>query len=119
LQRWSSLEASRNPFATVVMAHLTAQETRHDPAACQTRKLWLTRRLNKLGYDRQQVLVLGKLPQRFGVVPPDLALRVRGLTGPQMLFLLDVAYSAATLDEVAAAVEVLAVQAGNGSQSLP
>ncbi len=101
------------------MAHLTAQETRHDPAACQTRKLWLTRRLNKLGYDRQQVLVLGKLPQRFGVVPPDLALRVRGLTGPQMLFLLDVAYSAATLDEVAAAVEVLAVQAGNGSQSLP
>jgi len=169
----ASLEASRNPFATVVMAHLAAQETRHDPAARQSRKLWLTRRLYKLGYDRQQVLdlfgfidwvlqlpgpqelafwrdvqeieeekrmqyvtsveriglqqglqqgqaelVLAKLTQRFGALPPDLALRIRRLPGPQMLFLLDVAYSAATLDEVGAAVEALAAQAGHGSQSL-
>jgi len=64
-------------------------------------------------------LVLGKLTQRFGAVQPDLAQRIRGLPGPQMLFLLDVAYSAATLEEVAASVEVLAAQAGNGSQSLP
>lgn len=28
--RWAELEASRNPFATVVMAHLTAQETNQD-----------------------------------------------------------------------------------------
>jgi len=67
----------------------------------------------------QAELVLGKLTQRFGAVRPDLALRIRGLPGPQMLFLLDVAYSAATLGEVAAAVELLAAQAGNGSQSLP
>jgi hypothetical protein len=72
--RWSSLEASGNPFATVVMAHLKAQETRHDPAARQTWKLWLTKRLYKLGYDRQQVLDL------FGFV--DWVLQ---LPGPQEL----------------------------------
>lgn len=29
-QQWSTLETNRNPFATVVMAHLKAQETRFD-----------------------------------------------------------------------------------------
>ena len=29
-QQWSALEASRNPFATVVMAHLQAIATRSD-----------------------------------------------------------------------------------------
>ena len=57
-QQWSSLEESRNPFATVVMAHLKAQETRHNTAERQTWKLWLTRRLYQLGYDRQQVIDL-------------------------------------------------------------
>ena len=55
-QQWSSLEESRNPFATIVMAHLKAQETRHDSVERQTWKLWLTRRLYRLGYDRQRVI---------------------------------------------------------------
>jgi hypothetical protein len=56
--QWSSLETSSNPLATVVMAHLKAKETRDDPAARQAWKLWLTRRLYRLGYARQQVLDL-------------------------------------------------------------
>jgi hypothetical protein len=55
----------------------------------------------------QAELVLGKLTRRFGAVPPGLALRIRGLPGPKMLILLDVAYSAASLDEVAAALDAL------------
>ena len=57
-QQWSSLEESPNPFATVVMAHLKAQETRHDTAERQTWKLWLIRRLYQLGYDRQKIIGL-------------------------------------------------------------
>ena len=57
-KQWSKLESSVNPFATVVMAHLKAQETRRDPTALQSWKLSLTRRLYKLGYDRRQVLEL-------------------------------------------------------------
>jgi hypothetical protein len=56
--QWSRLEQSDNPFATVVMAHLKAQETRHSPSERQTWKLLLTRRLYKLGYDRQRVIDL-------------------------------------------------------------
>jgi hypothetical protein len=33
---WAALEASRNPFATVVMAHLTAQETQQECGAERT-----------------------------------------------------------------------------------
>jgi flagellar biosynthesis/type III secretory pathway protein FliH len=43
---------------TVVMAHLKAQETKRDPVERQGWKLWLTRRLYRLGYNRQQVLDL-------------------------------------------------------------
>ena len=57
-QRWQSLEDSTNPFATVVMAHLKAQETR---GTIPLRKQWkfnLTRRLYEQGYQRQDVLNL-------------------------------------------------------------
>jgi hypothetical protein len=176
-QRWSELEASPNPFATVVMAHLKAQETRRDPAERQGWKLWLTRRLYKLGYDRQRVLdlfgfidwvlqlpepqaldfwrqvqeieeekrmqyitsverigiqqgvqqgvqlgqadlLLRLLSARFKAVPPRLAERVRSLPSEQMPAVLDVALTAASLDEVAAAVEAMTAGAGNGSRAV-
>ncbi len=53
--RWAELEASRNPFATVVMAHLRAQETRGDAAARGQAKLMLARRLYELGYSREEI----------------------------------------------------------------
>lgn len=56
--RWALLEASPNPFATVVMAHLKSQETRGDAVARQQWKLALTRQLYARGYGRADVLRL-------------------------------------------------------------
>lgn len=57
-QQWSALEASRNPFAIVVMAHLKAQETRDDVQRRKASKLYLTRRLYEQGYLREDVINL-------------------------------------------------------------
>lgn len=57
-QQWQELENTGNPFATVVMAHLKAQETRGDQARRKEWKLYLTRRLYERGYQRQDVLNL-------------------------------------------------------------
>ncbi|MCZ7574879.1 MAG: hypothetical protein M5U01_40525 [Ardenticatenaceae bacterium] len=56
--RWALLEASPNPFATVVMAHLKSQETRGDAVARQQWKLALTRQRYARGYGRADVLRL-------------------------------------------------------------
>jgi len=72
--RWSELEASSNPFATMIMAHLKAQETRRDPIERQGWKLWLTRRLYKLGYDRQRVIDLFGFIDWVLQLPPPQAL---------------------------------------------
>ncbi len=57
-QQWSALEASSNPFATVVMAHLKAQATRQDRQERFEWKLAITRRLYEKGYGREDVLNL-------------------------------------------------------------
>jgi len=57
-QQWSALQASRNPFATVVMAHLKAQETRQDRQKRKEWKLALTKRLYEKGYRRSDVINL-------------------------------------------------------------
>ncbi|MEM9214707.1 MAG: DUF4351 domain-containing protein [Cyanobacteria bacterium P01_F01_bin.150] len=71
-QQWSSLEDNLNRFATVVMAHLKARETREDLLSRKDWKLRLTRRLYERGYDRQDILELYlfidwliELPQPF------------------------------------------------------
>jgi hypothetical protein len=56
--KWVELEASRNPFATVVMAHLSAHETRHDIQRRAQAKWTLTRRLYDLGYNRERIIDL-------------------------------------------------------------
>ena len=58
--RWGELEASPNPFALVVMAHLKAQESQDG----RTRKGWklrLVRLLYQRGYTREQVLGLFRI----------------------------------------------------------
>jgi predicted transposase/invertase (TIGR01784 family) len=53
---WAGLEASRNPFAVVVMAQLKTKETYHQP---QERKWWryrLTTMLYDQGYGEQDML---------------------------------------------------------------
>ncbi|MBD2044022.1 cytosolic protein [Microcoleus sp. FACHB-672] len=57
-ESWQALERSRNPFATVVMAHLKAQETRDDARGRFSSKLYLTRRLYEQGYEREDVINL-------------------------------------------------------------
>jgi hypothetical protein len=57
-QRWTELEANANPFATVVLAHLTAQATRRDLTQRARTKFQLTRRLYELGYARSDIIRL-------------------------------------------------------------
>jgi hypothetical protein len=57
-EHWAELEASDNPFAVVVMAHLKAQETRRDDQQRQVWKLLLMRRLYERGYKRQDIVNL-------------------------------------------------------------
>ncbi len=57
-ERWDELEASANPFATVVMAHLKAQSTRKKPEERYRWKLRLVRRLYEQGYNKDDVLQL-------------------------------------------------------------
>ena len=55
---WSALEASRNPFAVVVMAQLKTKATHNQP---QERKAWryrLTTMLYEQGYGEQDILEL-------------------------------------------------------------
>ena len=56
--RWEELEGSDNPFATVVMAHLKTQDTRHDDEGRKGWKLYLVRRLYERGYQRKDVIGL-------------------------------------------------------------
>lgn len=57
-QKWSALEASRNPFATVVMAHLKAIETRDDRLRRKEWKLALIRRLYEQRLKREDIINL-------------------------------------------------------------
>jgi hypothetical protein len=56
--RWAELEASENPFATVILAHLAAQDTRRDVVSRQDVKLALIRRLYERGEPRERILSL-------------------------------------------------------------
>ncbi len=65
----------------------------------------------------QAELVLRLLARRFGAVPPHLEEQVRATPSAQMLALQDIALDAGSLDEVAAAVEAMTADAGNGSRT--
>ena len=56
--RWDELEASRNPFAVIVMAHLKSLETRQNDHERLAAKIWLTKRLYQRGYERQDIINL-------------------------------------------------------------
>ena len=73
--RWTELEASTNPFATVVMAHLQTRATRRDPAGRLQEKLRLMRRLYAHGYTRQDILDLFRFIDWVMVLPEELEAR--------------------------------------------
>ncbi|MEI2691083.1 MAG: cytosolic protein [Anaerolineae bacterium] len=70
--RWQELETSVNPFAIVVMAHLKAQETRHDYMERSNWKVLLIRRLYRAGYTRQDVINLFRFIDWIMRLPDDL-----------------------------------------------
>ncbi|MCC5637636.1 cytosolic protein [Nostoc sp. CHAB 5844] len=71
-QRLSELESSRNPFATVVMAHLKAIETRNNRVERKQQKLVLVRRLYEQGFEREDVLNLLAFIDWMLTLPLDL-----------------------------------------------
>jgi Domain of unknown function (DUF4351) len=75
--RWDALEASDNPFATVVMAHLQARATRRDPEGRLQGKLRLIRRLYERGYARQDVLELLRFIDWVLTLPAGLEARLQ------------------------------------------
>ena len=74
-ERWAELEASDNPFATVVMAHLHSQATRRRPRQRLEGKLQLVRRLYERGYARDDVLELFRFLDWVLALPPALEAR--------------------------------------------
>lgn len=73
--RQVELEADENPFATVVLAHLAAQQTRGDAQARYSRKLQLTRRLYERGLSRQRIIDLYRFLDWILRLPDDLELQ--------------------------------------------
>jgi hypothetical protein len=75
-RHWEALEASTNPFATVVMAHLKTMETRQAPADRQACDPPGARRLVKGLYDRglklEEVVELSRLIDWLMDLPPAL-----------------------------------------------
>jgi hypothetical protein len=66
------LEASTNPFASVVLAHLKALETRHDPASRHVWKTRLVRGLYERGFSAKDVRELFRLIDWLMELPPAL-----------------------------------------------
>lgn len=70
--RWAELEASDNPFAIVVMAHLKTRETQNDPNHRHFWKYYLIRHLYDRGYGRQDVIYLFRFIDWMMRLPDDL-----------------------------------------------
>jgi hypothetical protein len=71
-QEWQALEGSLNPFATVVMAHLKALETKGNQVQRKDWKINLTRRLYEKGFERQDILNLFRFIDWIITLPKDL-----------------------------------------------
>ncbi len=71
-KKWEELEASTNPFATVVMAHLKTKETRKDFQERRKWKLFITTRLYEQGYQKQDIINLFHFIDWVMRLPQDL-----------------------------------------------
>ncbi len=70
--RWEELEASDNPFATVVMAHLKTQQTNKKPGERKTWKFSLIRRLYEQGMQEQDIRNLYRFIDWVMILPKAL-----------------------------------------------
>jgi hypothetical protein len=72
-QRWEELESSSNPFSVVVMAHLKAEELKHEPQEMKNWKLLLVRRLYERRYNKDQRRDLFNFIDWIMVLPEELS----------------------------------------------
>lgn len=72
LRRQEELEASNNPFAIVVMAHLVALQTRDNRTQRKQQKLALVRRLYEKGFEREEVINLFRFIDWMLTLPLEL-----------------------------------------------
>ncbi|WP_373530818.1 DUF4351 domain-containing protein [Nostoc sp.] len=70
--RWTELEASDNPFATVVMAHLKTQQTGKKPGERKAWKFSLIRRLYELGLQEKDIRNLYRFIDWVMILPKAL-----------------------------------------------
>jgi len=70
--RWQELEASDNPFATVVMAHLKMQQTNKKPGERKTWKFSLIRRLYEQGLQEKDIRNLYRFIDWVMILPKAL-----------------------------------------------
>ncbi|MBD2196415.1 MULTISPECIES: DUF4351 domain-containing protein [Calothrix] len=70
--RLSELDNDNNPFATVVMAHLAALNTRNDRNNRKQQKLALVQRLYEKGFEEQDVINLIGFVDWMLTLPPNL-----------------------------------------------
>ncbi len=70
--RIDELEASTNPFASVILAHLKTQATKHDPETRFVWKMRFIRNLYERGFDANQVRQLFRLIDWIIRLPAEL-----------------------------------------------
>lgn len=70
--RWEDLEASDNPFPTVVMTHRKGLETRRDPWDRKNWKMRLIRRMDEGGFDKKTILDLFRFIDWILALPEEL-----------------------------------------------
>jgi len=70
--RWDDLEKSKNPFATIVMAHLKALETKKDRKGRLHWKLNLIKGLYKKGHTKSNIIALFRFIDGVMTLPQDL-----------------------------------------------
>lgn len=69
---WDELEASKNPFAVVVMTHLRALDTRGDHTRRKWWKVELCKGLYERGYTREDVIRLFRFIDWILYLPPEM-----------------------------------------------
>ena len=70
--RWEMLEASDNPFAIVVQAHLKTLETQQDEASRARWKVTLAKELYKRGFSKADIVKLYRFIDWLMVLPKEL-----------------------------------------------
>jgi hypothetical protein len=70
--RWNELEASNNPFAIIVMAHLKTKSTTGDLEEREQWKWRLIRGLYERGLTREQIVKLFKIIDKMMTLPKEL-----------------------------------------------